>query len=59
MEVIAGDIAGVAICDGAGGVAEDVPDRLPAATFLDGTFDLIRRGGGAPHPVFGKDHRCR
>ena len=59
MEVIAGDIARVAVGDRAGGMAEDVPDRLPAATLADGALDLIGRGGGAPHPVFGKDHCCR
>jgi hypothetical protein len=59
IEVIAGYIARVAIGDSAGGMTEDVPDRLPATALADGPFDLIRRGGGAPYPVFGKDHWCR
>src|SRR5215204_616363 len=58
-EVIAGYVARVAIGDSAGGMTEDVPDRLPAAALADGALDLIRRGGGTPHPVFGKDDWCR
>src|SRR5215216_7855695 len=59
MEVITGDIARVTIGDCAGGMAKNVPNRLSAATLADSTLDLIRRGGGAPHPVFGKGHGCR
>src|SRR5215204_5929016 len=48
MKVIAGNIARVAIGDCAGGMAEDVPDRLPAVAFADRALDLIRGRSGAP-----------
>ena len=58
MEVIAGDVARVAVGDRAGGMAELVPDRRPAAALLDRSFNLIRRSGSAPYPIVGKDHSC-
>src|SRR5262249_34437600 len=60
--VVAGDVAGVAVGDLAGGAAEDVPDRGAAAVFVDRAFDLIGGGGGAEQGVGGAarwDRRVR
>src|SRR5581483_7514965 len=43
--VIGRDVAGVAVADLAGRVAETIPDRLAAAVFFDGALDLVRRRG--------------
>ena len=48
MVAVAGHIAGVAVLDVAGSVAEPVPDGLALAIFLPGAFDLVGGGGGAP-----------
>jgi hypothetical protein len=48
MIVIVGDVAGVSVVGFAGGVGESVPDGSAAAIFVDGAFDLIGGGGGAP-----------
>ena len=45
--VIAGDVAGVAVGDGARHAAEGVPDRLAAAVLVRGALDLVGGGGGA------------
>ena len=47
-----GAVAGGAVLDLAGRVRKGVPDRAAAAVFIDGAFDLIGRGGGAPHKIF-------
>jgi hypothetical protein len=54
MVVIVGDVAGVAVVGLAGSVGEGVPDGGTAAVFVDGAFDLIGSGGGAPEEVFGE-----
>ena len=46
--VIVGDVAGVSVVGLAGDVGEGVPDGGAAAIFVDGAFDLIGGGGGAP-----------
>ena len=45
--VVAGDVAGVAVGDGAGHAAERVPDRLAAPILVHGPLDLVGGGGGA------------
>ena len=47
MVVIAGDVAGVAVLDGAGLVAEAIPDRLAAPVLARGALDLVGRRRGA------------
>ncbi len=46
--VVAGDLAGVALEDLAGGGAERVPDARPASPVADGPLDLV--GGGRACP---------
>jgi hypothetical protein len=46
--VVARDIAGVPVPDGAWLAAEGVPDRLAAAVFADGALDLVSSGGHPP-----------
>ena len=53
VEVV-GDVAGIAVGGLAGGVREGVPDGGAAAVFVDGAFDLIGGGGGAPEEAFGR-----
>ena len=51
MVVVAGDVAGVAVDDGAGLVREAIPDRLAAPVLARRALDLVRRGRGAePEP---------
>lgn len=49
--VVAGDVAGVAARDLAGGVREGVPDRRRAAVLRHGSLDLVGRRGRAPQEV--------
>src|SRR5580704_7943341 len=58
MIKIVGDIAGVAVVRLASCVRERVPDRWLAAVFVDGTFDLIRRGGASPQKARWKFQLC-
>ncbi len=46
--VVGGHVTGVAVQRTAGGVAERVPDRLPAAVLGGGPFDLVGSGGCPP-----------
>src|SRR4051812_37726758 len=46
--VVAGDIGDGAVPDDAGGMAERVPDRCPAAVFSYGALDLVGRGRRPP-----------
>src|SRR5580698_10658015 len=48
MEVVVGYVAGVVVFDLAGSVGEGIPDGGATAFFVDGTFDLVGGGGGAP-----------
>src|SRR5438067_2197460 len=48
---VAGDGAVVAVADFSGGRAEAIPDALAATVLVRRTFDLIRRGRGAPDEV--------
>jgi hypothetical protein len=45
--VVAGDLAGVAVLDGAGNAAEGVPDRVAAPVLMSRALDLVGRGGRA------------
>ena len=45
--VVAGDLAGVAVGDGARHAAEGVPDRVAAPVDVRGPLDLVGGGGGA------------
>ncbi|MET3989378.1 hypothetical protein ABID65_001004 [Bradyrhizobium sp. S3.9.2] len=52
--VLVGAVAGRAVLDLAGRVAENVPDRLAAAVLVDGALDLVGRGRRAPQKILGK-----
>jgi hypothetical protein len=54
QEMIARDVAGVAIDRLAGGVAERVPDGHAPASDVYGPFDLVRRGGRAEQKTLGE-----
>ena len=49
--VVAGDVAGVAVVDGAGHPAERVPDRRGSPVLGRRALDLVRGGGHAPDEV--------
>ena len=50
VEVV-GDVGGLALEGFAGGMGEGVPDGGAASVFVDGAFDLVGGGGGAPEKV--------
>src|SRR3954452_3442669 len=52
--VIVGAVRIAVVADVAGRVRERIPDRAPSPVFIDGAFDLIRRGGGTPHKAVRK-----
>ena len=52
--VVGGDIAGVAVEGGAGGVAERVPDRRPPAVGVDRALDLVGGGLGPEEEAVGE-----
>src|SRR5688572_11434934 len=54
MIVIVGVVGVAAILDLARRMSKSVPDRTAAAVFVDGAFDLIGRGGGAPDEILRK-----
>src|SRR6516164_3649807 len=58
MIVIVGTIGVGLVADLARRVAEDVPDRGTAAVLVDGPFDLIGRGRGAPDEPVRKRPCC-
>jgi len=45
--VVAGDVAGGAVVDFAGGVRETVPDGFALAALVPRAFNLVSGGGGA------------
>ena len=51
MIVVAGDVAGVAVGDATRLMGKDIPDARSPTIFRDGAFDLVTRGGYAPHEV--------
>src|SRR5262249_4708287 len=55
--VLVGAIAIAVVADLAGGVRKRVPDRGPAAVFIDRALDLVGRGRGAPDKALGKGRR--
>ena len=48
VPVVHRHVAVAAVGDGAGPLAQGVPDRAPAAVLVDPALDLVRRGGGTP-----------
>ena len=55
--VVAGDVAGVTPQHGSGPPGERVPDRRPPPVLVDGTLDLVGRGGGTPEEPVGEVDR--
>src|SRR5436309_3079979 len=55
--MVAGDIARILAEDGAGLVAESVPDRRLATIFPDRALDLVSRSRGAPEKPVGEAFR--
>jgi hypothetical protein len=56
--VVAGHVPAAPVEDGAGLLAEAIPDRLAAAVDRNRTFDLVGRGGRAPHEA-GREREVR
>jgi hypothetical protein len=54
--MVARYVAVGAIDDLARRVAEAIPDRLTLAVCLPRSFNLVRRGGGAPHEILRESH---
>lgn len=52
--VVVGYVAGVAVVGLAGSVGEGIPDGGAASVDVDGAFNLIGSGGGAPAKAFGE-----
>ena len=57
--VVTGHRAALSTDHLAGGVAEAIPDRLPAAIGVDGSLDLVAAGGSAEDKSFWKAIRHR
>ena len=58
MEIIAGDIAGIAALSLAGGMGEFVPDAGTGTIGQWRTFDLVGGGSGTPEEISGKKREC-
>ncbi len=57
MEVVAGEVAGVAVAYPSGRAREAVPDGFASSVLVHRAFDLVRRGGRAPQETVGEARR--